>query len=141
MSRARAPDRRSRPPQLHVPGDRGSASLELVFVFPVLLLLIMGGVQGALFSYARSVALAAAQEGSRAAGAETGTSGDGQAAASAFVGDAGGADVLQAVRITSSRSATSASVTVTGRSLSLLPGFGGFVVSQSASAPVERITG
>jgi Flp pilus assembly protein TadG len=120
--------------------DRGSVSLELVVVFPVLLLIIFGGMQGALYYYARSVALAAAQEGSRAAGAETATAGDGQRAASGFVTQAGGADVLRASQVSSSRSATSATVTVTGQSLSLLPGFGGFTVTQTASAPVERIT-
>ena len=120
--------------------DRGSVSLELVIVFPAVLLIIFGGMQGALLYYARSVALAAAQEGSRAAGAETGSAGLGQSVATGFVQRAGGSDVLQAAQVTASRSATVATVTVSGRSLSLVPGLSGLPVSQTASVPVERIT-
>nr|WP_276611063.1 TadE/TadG family type IV pilus assembly protein [Kineococcus siccus] len=43
--------------------DRGSASLELAFVAPVLLLLVFVGVQAGLWAYGRSVALASAREG------------------------------------------------------------------------------
>ena len=121
-------------------GDRGSASLELVIVFPVLLLLIFGGVQGALYYYGRSIALAAAQEGSRTAAAQNGSTGAGQTAAAAFITQAGGNDVLQGPQISSSRSATDATVTVHGSSLSILPFWGGPTITQSASAPLERLT-
>lgn len=137
---ARGADSRSGLRPDREPRDRGSVSLELVVVFPVILLIIFGGMQGALFYYARSVALAAAQEGSRAAGAETGSAGIGQSAASAFVQQAGGSDVLQGAQVTASRTATTATVTVTGQSLSLVPGLTGITVSQTASVPVERIT-
>src|SRR3712207_8131812 len=46
-------------------GERGAASLELAVVFPVVLLLVMTLIQAALWFYARSVALGAAQEGAR----------------------------------------------------------------------------
>lgn len=121
-------------------GDLGSVSLELVIVFPVLLLLIFGGVQGALYYYGRSVALAAAQEGSRAAAAENGSTGAGHTAATTFITNAGGTDVLQDAQISSARSPTSTTVTVHGTSLSILPGWGGLDITQSASAPVERIS-
>ena len=61
--------------------DRGSASLELVVIFPVLLLIIFGAMQGALYYFACSAALASAQEGARAAADEQGSTGDGQSAA------------------------------------------------------------
>jgi Flp pilus assembly protein TadG len=122
-------------------GDRGSASLELVIVFPVLLLLIFGGVQGALYYYGRSIALAAAQEGSRAAAAQNGSTGAGHTAATTFITQAGGTDVLQGPQISSSRSATDATVTVHGSSLSILPFWGGLTITQSASTPLERLTG
>ena len=121
-------------------GDRGSASLELVVVFPVLLLLIFGGIQGALYYYGRSIALAAAQEGSRSAAAQNGSLGAGNAAAITFITRAGGTDVLQGSQVSSSRSATDATVTVHGSSLSILPFWGGPTITQSASAPLERLT-
>lgn len=43
--------------------DRGSASLELAFVAPVLLLVVFVGVQAGLWAYGRSVALQSAREG------------------------------------------------------------------------------
>jgi len=121
-------------------GDRGSASLELVVVFPVLLLLMFGGIQGALYYYGRSIALAAAQEGSRSAAAQNGSLGAGNAAAITFITRAGGTDVLQGSQVSSSRSATDATVTVHGSSLSILPFWGGPTITQSASAPLERLT-
>jgi Flp pilus assembly protein TadG len=120
--------------------DRGSASLELVIIFPVLLLIIFGAMQGALYYFACSAALASAQEGARAAADERASTGDGQSAASAFLTSAGGTNTLQHPHISVSRSATTATVTVAGRSLSLLPGWAGIPVEQTASAAVERVT-
>lgn len=121
--------------------DRGSASLELVVIFPVLMLIIFGAIQGALYYFACSAALASAQEGARAAADERASTGDGQSAASSFLASAGGTDTLQQAQISASRSGATATVTVTGRSLSLVPGWGGIFVEQSASAAVERVTG
>jgi len=45
------------------PRERGSASLELAFVAPVLLLVVFVGVQAGLWAYGRSVALQSAREG------------------------------------------------------------------------------
>ena len=123
------------------PGERGSATLELVVVFPVVLLLIIGGVQGALYYHARSVALAAAQDGARAAAVEGATAGAGQAAAAAFIQATGGDEVLPGAQVDATRTPTTAAVTVTGRALTVLaiPGLS-LAVRQSASLPVERIT-
>ncbi len=121
-------------------GDRGSTSLQLVIVFPAVLALIFGGVQTALYFYARNVAIAAAQEGARAAGAQNGSTGAGTAAAADFIARAGGPDALPASSVSGNRSGTTATVTVRGRSLSLVPGYAGIDITQSASVPVERIT-
>lgn len=121
--------------------DRGSASLELVVIFPVLLLIIFGAMQGALYYFASSAALASAQEGARTAANERASTGDGQRAAASFLASAGGTDTLQQPQISANRSADTATVTVTGRSLSLVPGWRGLFVDQTASAPVEGITG
>src|SRR5688500_14353516 len=68
----------------------GSASLELVVIFPAVLALIFGAVQIALFFHARNVALAAAQEGARAAAAQHGTAAAGGSSTWAFLDRVGG---------------------------------------------------
>jgi Flp pilus assembly protein TadG len=119
--------------------ERGSASIQLVILLPALFAVMFLGMQAALFYHARSVAIAAAQEGARAASAESGTQSDGVAAAEAFVSDAGGDDVLSGVSVTADRTATTVTVTVTGNSLSVIPGWTPRI-EQSASLPTERIT-
>ncbi len=121
--------------------DRGSTSLELVIVFPAVLLILFGIIQGAVYYYARSAALAAAQEGSRAAGAETGTASMGRQAAASFVDRVAGRQLLQVPQVSASRTPTTVTVTVTGKSLSLFPGFNGWTITQTASVPAERVTG
>ena len=120
--------------------ERGSVSLQLAVLFPAVLLLIFGVIQGALYYYARSVALAAAQEGLRDARVENGTAGAGARRARGFLARADDG-MLTTVSVSPSRTAVSASVTVTGRSLSLVPGMPGLRVAQTAAGPVERLTG
>lgn len=122
------------------PGERGSTSLELVVLFPVLLLIIFGLIQGALWYHARNVASGAAQEGVRVARAETGSTDAGRARAEGFLTDAGGADVLTDPVVQVSGDAERVRVVVTGRSISVLPGVPGPLVEQSAAGPVERFT-
>lgn len=120
--------------------ERGSATLQLVILFPALLLAFFAAVQAGLVYQAQAVALAAAEEGARVASTENGTAGAGRNAAAAFASRAGGS-WLQGQSVSGSRGAARATVTVTGTSLSILPGYAGFAISQSASLPVERITG
>ena len=119
--------------------ERGSSSIQMVILMPALFSIMFLGMQGALYYHARTVAIAAAQEGARAAGSQNGTAAEGVSAASSFVSDAGGKDVLPGAHMTGGRSATTATMTVTGTSLSVIPGWSP-AVSQSASVPVERIT-
>ena len=119
--------------------ERGSVTVELIILLPALFAVMFLGMQAALFHHARAVAIAAAQEGAHAAASETGRDVDGVPAATAFIADAGGTDVLTASRATATRSATTVSVTVRGRSLSVIPGWSP-TVTQSASLPVERLT-
>jgi len=118
---------------------RGSSSIQMVILMPALFSVMFLGMQGALFYHARTVAIAAAQEGARAAGAQNGTAAGGISAAASFVGDAGGNDVLPEAKVSGARTATTATVTVTGTSLSVIPGWSP-ALSQSASVPVERLT-
>ena len=108
-------------------------------MLPALFAVMFLGMQAALFYHARTVAIAAAQEGARAAGGENGQAADGVGAASSFIADAGGDDVLTGTSATANRTATRVTVTVTGRSLSVIPGWHPEIV-QSASLPVERVT-
>ena len=127
------------PCQLARGRERGSASIQMVFLLPVLFSVMFLGMQAALYYHARTIAIAAAQEGARAAGAETGTTSRGAEAARDFVADAGGDDVLSAVTVTVARTTTAATVTVRGRSMSVVPGWS-LVLEQSAAVPVERLT-
>lgn len=117
--------------------ERGAASIELVILLPALFAVMFLGMQAALYYHARTVAIAAAQEGARAAGAENASAADGRRAASAYLSDAG--DALEGSRVQSTRGATDATVVITGRSMSVLPGWHPRV-RQSASVTVEEVT-
>ncbi len=119
--------------------ERGSVSIELVILLPALFAVMFLGMQAALFYHARTVAIAAAQEGAKAAGGENGNEADGVSAASSFVAEAGGDDVLTGATATANRTATTVTLTVRGHSLSVIPGWNPSIV-QSASLPVERVT-
>lgn len=119
--------------------ESGSASVELVILLPALFAVMFLGMQAALYHHARTVAIAAAQEGARAAGAESAREADGSRAAETFIVQAGGDDVLRDAESTATRTATTATVTVRGASLSVIPGWR-LTVRQSATMPVERLT-
>lgn len=118
--------------------DRGSTPLQTAILAPVMLLLLGLIIQGGMWFHARDVAIAAAEEGARAAAIQDSTSGAGETAAAAFAGRVG-AGVLKEVITTGTRSGTTATMVVTGRSLSLVPGLT-ITISQSATVPVERTT-
>jgi len=119
--------------------QRGSVSIELVILLPALFALMFLGMQAALFYHARTVAFAAAEEGARAAAAEQGREADGIDAANDFIAEAGGDDVLTDTYVSASRTTTTATLTITGFSLSVIPGWN-VRITQSASLPIERVT-
>lgn len=119
--------------------ERGAVSLEMAILVPVVLALIFGIIQGGLFLHARNTALAATQEGVRAA---TGFhASDGAARARAFISDAGGARTLQGVTVSESHDGDTVTVTVTGQAVSVFPGLPGPRVEQHSTAPVEQWIG
>ncbi|MBO1756466.1 TadE/TadG family type IV pilus assembly protein [Allobranchiibius sp. CTAmp26] len=120
--------------------ERGSSSIQMVMLLPALFAIMFLGLQGSLWYHARSVAIAAAQEGARTAGAHNSSADAGINDATSFIADAGGADVLAGATVTGNRSAVTATVTVRGSSMSVIPGWT-ITVRQSASVPVERLTG
>lgn len=118
--------------------ERGSLTVEMAVLMPTLLLATFLGIQAAMFYHAGTLASAAAREGVRVAAAENGSSSAGIAEAHAFTVDVAG-DSLTNVNVTGRRSSTSASITVTGKALTVIPGWVPSV-KKSASLPVERIT-
>jgi Flp pilus assembly protein TadG len=119
-------------------GDRGSATLNLVVVFPAFLLLLLLIVQAALYFHARHVALAAAQEGLRTARLYDGTAVSGEERARSFLDVAAGNSLLSDhVRV--SREAQTARVEVTGRAVSVFPGLT-LHVDAVATGPIEQFT-
>lgn len=110
----------------------------MVVLLPLLLLLLFGGLQAALLHHARTIALGAAQEGARAAASEHGTVASGVGAAESFAAEVG-RDALGDVVVTGERTAVSATIRVSGTSLTVIPGWDPTVV-QSATLPVERLT-
>lgn len=118
--------------------ERGTVPLETAVLAPAILLIIGLIVQAGFWFHARDVAIAAAEEGARAASYEAAGAGSGQAAAADFASRVG-RGALKDVTVSANRGATTATVTVTGHSISLVPGLT-FTIEQSASAPTERLT-
>ncbi|MBT9257177.1 pilus assembly protein [Phycicoccus sp. MAQZ13P-2] len=110
----------------------------MVVLMPALFAVMFLGLQAALVYHARTLALAAAQEGARATSAERGTVRAGVRAARDFLADTAG-DAMSRSTVHGHRSPTTSTVTVTGLSLTVIPGWHPRV-TQSASLPVERIT-
>ncbi|RIQ33603.1 TadE/TadG family type IV pilus assembly protein [Jiangella rhizosphaerae] len=142
MSR-RPRDGQRRRVRRRLPGrpERGAATLELVVLFPVVLLITFGVIEGALWYHARNVALAAAEEGVRVATGNGGSLAAGVAEARSFAQEAGADGVLSSVTVSGDGGDVEVTITVEGSSQSLFPGWSGHQVSQTASGPVERFTG
>ncbi len=119
--------------------DRGSATLEVSILAPVLLLVVFTIIQVGLWSYARSLALGAAQEGVAAGRAYGAPAQAGRQRAESFL-DATAGDSLLGSAVTSSATAATLRVEVSGRALSVLPGVPGLPVRQHAEGPIERYT-
>ena len=118
-------------------GDRGSSPVELAILAPAVLLALFASIQVAAVFMARSVALSAAQEASTAERSFGAPAGAGEDRGRTFLGRAG--DWLDAGQVDVDRNGEQVTTTVTGKAISLIPGFT-FTVSQSARGEVERFT-
>lgn len=117
--------------------ERGAASVaQVVLIAPALLFTLMLIVQFALMFHARNTAEQAAQEGAAAARRFDGTEAQAKDETLAYL-TALGTGTLQDRGVTVNRTGQTATVTVTGTVISLLPGVH-LRVSESASGPVER---
>ena len=117
-------------------GDRGSVSAELVIATPLLLLVLLVIVQFALWSHATHVAQAAASQGLAVARAHSGTAAAGSVSAQQML-DQFARGPLTGATVSSDRSATSASVRISGTASSVIP-FLSLPVHAEAVGPVER---
>lgn len=119
-------------------GDRGSTAVELVLLAPALMFAIFLLIQAALYMHARHVALAGAQQGARlarTAPADSASLEQTRAATLTYLRQLGGG-VLFAPSIAVTNAAGVASVDVTGRAVSIVPGITLTVRAHSAG-PTE----
>ena len=99
--------------------DRGAVSAELVIATPLLLLLIMGVIQFALWEHAEHIATAVAQQGVAVGRLQNETVAAGRQEAQSVL-DQLGRSVLTGTTITATRTAAITTVTVTGHAESIL---------------------
>lgn len=120
-------------------GERGSSAVELVLLAPVLMLVVFLVVQAALYFYARQVLLAAAQQADRAARSATSLSLMSSDASTAGLGCVHtlGPDLVAAPTFAVARTATTATVVVTGRAVSIILGVA-LTIRAVATGPVEQ---
>ncbi len=116
--------------------ERGAASTQLVLVMPLLLLMVMLILQFGLWYHGSHVAIAAAQEGARAARLEGSTAAAGEARARTFLA-ALGRDVVGEPVVVATRDAEVARVEVSGLSVAVVPGFR-LPISAVSEGTVER---
>ena len=116
--------------------ERGAASTQLVLVTPVLILMVMLTIQFGLWYHGSHVAIAAAQEGARAARLEGGSATAGEERARAFLG-ALGREVVGEAQVVATRGDEVARVEVSGLSVAVVPGLR-LPIHAVSEATVER---
>ncbi|MGH3997972.1 MAG: TadE/TadG family type IV pilus assembly protein [Pseudonocardiaceae bacterium] len=117
--------------------ERGSAGIaETVILAPVLLFMLMAIVQFGLYFHARNIAEQSAQEGAAVARRFDGTAAAGRSKTLEFLGSLG-SDTLRGRSVQANRTPETATVTVSGTVISLVPWLD-LRVEESATGPVER---
>lgn len=119
--------------------QRGAGTVELVIATPLLLLLILLIVQFALYMHATHIAQAAASQALSAARVSSGSTTAGTTEANRVLSPLGNGP-LRASSVDVQRTATQASVTITGTVTSVVPLLT-LTVHAEAVGPVERWTG
>lgn len=115
--------------------DRGSTSVEIIVLFPLVLTLIFGIVQGAMWFHARDAARSAASQAVEAARLEGGTDAVAHQSAGRLLEQI---DALSSYDVDVTRTAQTVSVTVTGASQMIIdfPGWD-LTVDQTATSTLE----
>jgi Flp pilus assembly protein TadG len=143
MTAARSPDlparrRHRRLSRALVRDERGAVSAELVIATPLLLLLIMGVIQFALWQHAEHIASAVAQQGVAVGRLQGGSAEAGQNEAESVLHQLG-STVLVDSNITAARTNATTTVTVTGHAESIV-GLFSLPVKAIATGPTETYT-
>ena len=133
-----SPGRRRLLPRALVRDERGAVSAELVIATPLLLLLIMGVIQFALWEHAEHVATAVAQQGVGVGRLQDETAAAGQQEAQSVL-DQLGPSVLTGTTITATRTGAMTTVTVTGHAESII-GLFTLPVKATAAGATEIFT-
>jgi Flp pilus assembly protein TadG len=118
--------------------ERGAVSAELVIATPLLLLLIMGVIQFALWEHADHLAAAVAQQGV-AVGRLQGESAQAGKQQAQAVLDQLGSSVLAGAKVVATRTDLATTVTVTGHAESIV-GLFTLPVRATAAGPTETYT-
>lgn len=116
--------------------QRGRSSLELAIVAPVLLLVIFGIVQAAVWYTARNAAESSAAACAEAARGITASAADGHAAAASVAGQSG---ALTDINVGVNTNGQQVVCTVSGRGAYLIS-FGPGLITTSVSMPKDRVT-
>jgi Flp pilus assembly protein TadG len=120
-------------------GDRGSASVEVTIAAPLLVLLLLVVVQFAVWAHAMHVAQAAANTGVQTARAHGSTANAGKQDTATILDQLAGR-ILIGRAVTAQRTATDATVTVSGTAQAVIPGLA-LPVRVSVTAPREKVPG
>ena len=118
--------------------DRGQATLELLFVLPLLLFVLLALIQFALWYQAEQTTIAAAQEGAAQVSTHGGDPTAGQRRAQLLM--AGLSSMSSPPQVTvAPAGAGQISVSVAAEMQSLIPGVGGFSLHATAVVRVEQL--
>lgn len=112
----------------------------MVIVVPVVLLIITIVLQGAMYYHARNVAMAAAEQGVRMARADGSNADAGETAARQFLVRAEADKVIEAATVRSSATPRHVTITVSGRSVGVIPFLPRMTITQSATGTREAWT-
>jgi len=116
--------------------ERGDSLVEMILVLPVFGGMFFAIVQGAIWADARNLATAAANTAYSNARAYDGTTTGATDAGYQFLETSG--RNLDGAVVTVNKTATTVTATVTGHSLTLIPGWFGTDITRTVTGPVER---
>ncbi|MFB7512890.1 TadE/TadG family type IV pilus assembly protein [Streptomyces sp. NPDC056144] len=126
------------PPGRGLQRDRGSAPIQVAIIFPVIILILFGAIQGFTIAWAHNAVATAAREGVSAGRMYGAGPGDGASKARKAAADLGG-NLVSGIQVsTAGTSRTRMSIRVRGQAVSLVPGLKSITVSSSASGPIEQ---
>ncbi|WP_338704309.1 TadE family protein (plasmid) [Streptomyces sp. Q6] len=119
--------------------DRGSSPIQAAIIFPAVILICFLLIQGVLWAYARNIAYTAARSGVMAGRTYDASPADGQARAQQALDDLAGNVLRDSAISTAGSSNQTMRVHVSGRALTMLPGFH-LTVNATVTGPIERFT-